>query len=78
MFGLFKQKEININNKQELVATLTRIIELLSENGFYSQANAVRMPLDYLLQDDLDNFLKFLKTVDIWRSEEHTSELQSL
>ncbi len=66
MFRLFKHKEISINNKQELVATLTRIIELLGENDFCGQANAVRKPLDYLLQDDLNNFLKFLKTVDIW------------
>ena len=66
MFGLFKRKEITINNKQELVATLTKLIELLCDSGFDAQANAVRKPLEYLYQDDTINFLKFLKTVDIW------------
>jgi len=66
MFGLFKRKEITINNKQELIETLTRIVELLRDNGFNPQADAVRKPLQHLYQNDTGNFLKFLKTVDIW------------
>jgi hypothetical protein len=66
MFGLFKRKAIVIINKQELVDTLTRIYELLRDNGFNPQANAIKKPLQYLLQDDTNNFLKALKTVDIW------------
>ncbi|HRH49874.1 MAG TPA: hypothetical protein PLP23_14055 [Panacibacter sp.] len=66
MFRLFKRKEITINNKQELIATLTKIVELLRDNGFNPQADAVRKPLHYLYQDDTVNFIKFLKTVDIW------------
>jgi hypothetical protein len=66
MFGLFKQKAITITNKQQLVGTLTRIAEILNENGHNAQADAVNKPLHYLHQDDIDNFLKAFKTVDIW------------
>ena len=66
MFELFKQKVIKINNKQALVITLTRIYELLRDNGFSPQAEAVKKPLQYLHLDDTNNFLKTLKTVDIW------------
>ena len=66
MFGLFKRKTTIIANKQELVGTLSRIVEILNENGFNAQANAVNKPLQYLDQDDIDNFLKSFKTVDIW------------
>ncbi|HTA62463.1 MAG TPA: hypothetical protein VK835_08405 [Bacteroidia bacterium] len=66
MFGLFKSKEITIINKDELILTMTRIVELLRDNAFGAQANAVRKPLEYLYADDKENFLKQLKTVDIW------------
>ncbi len=66
MFGLFKRKEITIINKDELISTLTRIVELLRDNGFSPQADAVRKPLGYLSIDDKDNFIKHLLTVDIW------------
>jgi hypothetical protein len=66
MFGLFKKKAIKINNKQNLVDTLTRIVEILEANGHNAQADAVNKPLQYLHQDDVDNFLKHFKTVDIW------------
>ena len=66
MFGLFKQKKIAINNKQELIDTLTRICELLRDNGFNPQADAVKKPLHCLYLDDTKNFLTTLKTVDIW------------
>ena len=66
MFRLFKRKDITINNKQELITTLTRIVELLLDNGSNGQANAVKKPLQYLYQDDTTNFIESLKTVDIW------------
>ncbi len=66
MFRLFKGKDITINNKQELITTLTRIVELLRDNGSNGQANAVKKPLQYLYQDDTTKFLESLKTVDIW------------
>ena len=66
MFGLFKRKELNIINKEELIETLTQIIELLRDNGFTPQANAIRIPLQYLYNDDKENFVKHLLTVDIW------------
>lgn len=66
MFGLFKRKEITIVNKDELISTMTRIVELLRDNGFSAQADAVRLPLQYLYSDDKGNFVKYLLTVDIW------------
>lgn len=66
MFELFKLKDISIVNKDELIATMTRIVELLRDNGFSAQANAVRLPLQYLYSDDKENFVKHLLTVDIW------------
>jgi len=61
-----KEKEIIITNKDELIVTLTRIVELLRDNAFSPQADAVRKPLQYLYADDKENFLKYLKTADIW------------
>lgn len=66
MFGLFRQKKVTINNKQALIDTLTHIYQLLRDNGFNPQANAVKKLLYYLHRDDTNNFLKTLKTVDIW------------
>jgi hypothetical protein len=66
MFGLFKQKAITIINKQQLVVNMTRIVEILNTNGHKPQADAVNKPLQYLGQDDIDNFLKHFKSVDIW------------
>jgi hypothetical protein len=66
MFGLFKRKEINIVNKEELIETMTQILGLLRDNGFNSQANAIRKPLQYLYNDDKKNFIKYLLKVEIW------------
>lgn len=66
MFRLFKRKEITIVNKDELIATMTCIVELLRDSGFSPQADAVRKPLQYLYSDDKENFIKYLLTVDIW------------
>lgn len=66
MFGLFKRKEITLTNKDELIATMTRIVEILRDNAFSAQADAMRKPLQYLYTDDKDNFVKHLLTVDIW------------
>jgi hypothetical protein len=66
MFGLFKRKDITIVNKNELISTMTRIVEILRDNAFSAQADAVRKPLQYLYSDDKDNFVKHLLTVDIW------------
>jgi len=66
MFGLFNRKDIVIVNKDELISTMTRIVEILRDIGFSAQADAVRKPLQYLLIDDKDNFVKHLLTVDIW------------
>ena len=66
MFGIFKQKQIKIVNKEELIETLTRILELLRDNGYSYQANAIRKPLQYLYSDDEKNFVKYLLTSDIW------------
>ena len=66
MFWPFKRKEIKIVNKDQLISTLTCIVELLRDNGFTAQANAVKKPLQYLYADDHNNFKKYLLTVDIW------------
>jgi len=66
MFGLFKRRQIEIINKEDLIFTLTRIAELLKDSSFSEQADAVRRPLQYLYLDDKENFLKYLNTVDIW------------
>ena len=64
---LVKQpKKITITNKAELISTMTRIVEILRDNGFSAQADAVRRPLQYLYSDDIDKFLFGLNTVDIW------------
>lgn len=66
MFDLFKKREIIIRNKQELIDTLTTISALLNESDHVAQAAAVDKPLRYLKQDQIPDFLKALKTVDIW------------
>lgn len=66
MFGLFKRKKIEIENKSELVKTMSQIVELLNDNGFICQAAAVEKPLQYLNYDDKKNFLKTFLTIDIW------------
>jgi len=66
MLGLFKRKKIEIINKEEFVVTMNRIVELLLDNGYPYQADAVKKPLEYLHSDDKENFLKYFLTVDIW------------
>lgn len=66
MTCFFMRKEIVIKNKQELINTLTRICALLNESGHVAQATAINKPLQYLQQDEIPDFLKALKTVDIW------------
>ena len=66
MFNFFKRKDFTIINKDQLILTMTSIIELLRENGFSAQADAVTKPLEYLYADDKVNFIKHLLTVDIW------------
>lgn len=66
MLSWFRKRVITIVNKDELIFILTRIVEILSDNAFPEQANAVRRPLQYLYKDDTINFIKNLNTVDIW------------
>ncbi len=66
MFNFLKRKNITIVNKDQLISTMTNIVELLRDNGFSAQAGAVRKPLEYLYADDKDNFIKHLLTIDIW------------
>ncbi len=66
MFGWFKKKEIEVTNKDEFILTMTRIVELLHANKHAPQAFAVQEPLQYLIANDKNNFLKSLNTVDIW------------
>ena len=66
MFGLFRKKEVQISNRKALISNLTNIYDLLKDNGFLVQAEAIKKPLNYLQQDDISKFLITLKTVDIW------------
>mgnify|MGYP003564291033 CR=1 FL=1 len=66
MIKLFKQKEIEVTNKEEFEKTLTRLIELLRDNAFSAQADAVRRVLAALLNSDTDKFLKTINSVDMW------------
>lgn len=66
MLGLFRRRQVEIINKDDLVVTMTRIVELLRDSGFTAQADAIRKPLQYLYLNDNEKFLKYLNTVDIW------------
>jgi isoleucyl-tRNA synthetase len=68
MWNLFKKRnrEIIIINKDKLIQILTRSVEILRDNAYSSQADAMRKPLQYLYLDDTENFIKYLNTVDIW------------
>ena len=66
MCNLFKRKEIEITNKDEFILTMTRLVELLHANNHSPQAFAIQEPLQYLIANDKNNFLKTLNTVDIW------------
>jgi hypothetical protein len=66
MFGLFKRKTVNIKNKEALSENLNHISELLYRNGFHIQAEAINKPLAFLRVNDTTNFLRTIKTVDIW------------
>lgn len=68
MWNLFKKrnKKIIINNKDKLTQILTRTVEILRDNAYSAQADAIRKPLQYLYLDDTENFIKYLNTVDIW------------
>jgi hypothetical protein len=66
MFSFFKSQEVNLVNKEELISTLTRITEILRDNGYSAQADAVRRPLGFLTTGDELNCIKYLTTVDIW------------
>lgn len=61
-----RDKEIIINNKDRLIQILTRSVEILRENAYSAQSDALRKPLQYLYLDDKENFIKYLNTVDIW------------
>jgi len=66
MLGLFKRQNIQITNKLEFEMTLTRLIELLRDNGFKGQANVVRQLLGALTRDNKDEFIKIITSVDMW------------
>lgn len=66
MIRLFKQREIKITNKAEFEETLTRLIELLRDNAFSPQADAVRRVLSAIMVGDKDKFLKTINSVDMW------------
>ena len=66
MFGLFTKPKIKITNKPALVDNLTRMIELLRDNAFTAQSDAVRRVLSPLLLDNDEVFLKALNSVDMW------------
>ena len=68
MWNFFKKRnrEIIINNKDKLIQILTRSVEILRDNAYSMQADAMRKPLQYLHLDDTENFIKYLNTVDIW------------
>ena len=66
MFSLFKKKEIEIENKLEFEKTLIKLIELLRDNAFKPQAEAVRRVLNALTQNNKKIFLKTLNSVDMW------------
>ncbi len=66
MLGLFKHGDIQITNKLEFEKTLTRLIELLRDNGFTGQANVVRQLLRALTLDDKKEFIKIITSVDMW------------
>ena len=68
MWNLFKKRnrEIIINNKDKLIQILTRSVEILRDNAYSAQADAMRKPLQYLYLDDTENFIKYLNTVEIW------------
>lgn len=60
MWNLFKKsnKEIEIINKEKLIELMTRIVEILRDNAYSYQADVVRKPLQYLYNDDIENFIK--------------------
>ena len=66
MLRLFKKVDIEITNKLEFEKTLTRLIELLRDNGFTGQANVVRQLLGALIRDDKGEFIKIITSVDMW------------
>lgn len=66
MLGLFKKREIVITNKAEFEITLMKLIEILRDNAFRYQADAVRRVLSALSINDNHEFLKTIKSVDMW------------
>lgn len=68
MWNIFRKrnKEIIIKNKGKLIQILTRSVEILRDNAYSAQADAMRKPLQYLHLDDTKNFIKQLNTIDIW------------
>jgi len=66
MFGLFTKPKIKITNKPALIDNLTRLIELLSDNAFTAQSDAVRRVLSPLILDNDEAFMKALNSVDMW------------
>jgi isoleucyl-tRNA synthetase len=68
MWNLFKKRnrDIIINNKDKLSQILTKTVEILRDNAYSAQADAIRKPLQCLYLDDTENFIKYLNTVDIW------------
>jgi hypothetical protein len=66
MFRQSKPSEITLLEKEQLIATMTRLVEILHENRHSAQADAVIKPLEYLIANDADNFVKSFLAVDIW------------
>ena len=68
MWNFYKKRnrEIILNNKDKLIQILTRTVEILRDNAYSAQADAMRKPLHYLYLDDTKNFIKYLNTVDLW------------
>lgn len=68
MWNLFKSKnkEIVIVNKYRLIEILSKMVEILRDNGYSPQAEAVKKPLQYLYNNDIENFISYLNTVELW------------
>lgn len=66
MFKLFQKKQAVITQKSEWINTLDKMIEILDDNSFSSQANWVKQIHGALTRDDISDFIKKLNSVEMW------------
>jgi hypothetical protein len=66
MFNIFRKKTIEITQIPEWKTTFEKIIVILRDNSHNAQSDWVQKINESLCDNDIDDFIKKLNSVDMW------------